>query len=174
MNFSLIVAADEKMGIGKNGTLPWGMKLKSDLAFFHKTTFGNGGNAVIMGRTTWQSIPENRRPLTERFNLVLTRQDNFQLPPNVLRSASFQEALQKAEAKKSAEIFVIGGAKVFEEAIRHSNCEAIFLTEVSGDFSCDTFFPNIDPKTFKKISESKMHEENGIKFRFTEYRRLKN
>lgn len=171
MNFALIAAADQKMGIGKNGTLPWGFKLKSDLAFFHKTTCGNEKNAVIMGRTTWESIPENRRPLAERLNIVLTHQNSYQLPPSTIHAASLSEALQKAEAKKSAEIFVIGGAKVFAEAIRDPNCETIFLTEVSGDFSCDTFFPHIDPETFQKISESPIQEENGIQFRFAEYHR---
>lgn len=171
MTFSIIVAADEKMGIGKNGKLPWGLKLPTDLAFFHKTTRGRGRNAVIMGRTTWESIPENRRPLAERLNIVLTHQNNYPLPPEALRAASIQEALQKAEGKNVEEIYVIGGAKVFAEAICHPNCTTVFLTEVSGDFHCDAFFPNIDLKTFKKISESPMREENGIKFRFVKYQR---
>jgi dihydrofolate reductase len=171
MKFSLIAAADEKMGIGKNGRLPWGLKLPTDLAFFHKTTRGRGKNAVIMGRATWESVPENRRPLPDRLNIVLTHQNNSPLPSVVLRAASLPEALQKAEQKNAEEIFVIGGAKVFEEAIQHPDCQTIYLTEVSGDFQCDTFFPKIDPAQFKKISESAPHEENDIKFRFIKYQR---
>lgn len=172
MGFSLIAAADSKMGIGKNGKLPWDLKLPTDLAFFHKTTCGRGKNAVIMGRTTWESIPKNRRPLKERLNIVLTHQNSYPLPAEVLRSASLEETLQKAGQKNAEEIFVIGGAKVFAEAICHPNCTTIFLTEVSGDFKCDTFFPKIDPAKFKKVSESATREENGIKFRFVKYQRL--
>lgn len=171
MKFFIIAAADEKMGIGKNGRLPWGLKLPTDLAFFHKTTRGRGKNAVIMGRATWESIPENRRPLSERLNIVLTHQNNYQTPPLVAAAASLQEARKIAEQKNVEEVYIIGGSKVFEEAIRHPDCQTIFLTEVFGDFECDTFFPKIDPKQFKKISESEMHEENAIKFRFVKYQR---
>ncbi|MBI2637968.1 dihydrofolate reductase [Candidatus Peregrinibacteria bacterium] len=182
MKFSLIAAADEKMGIGKSGRLPW--HIPADLKFFHDTTIGRGKNAVIMGRTTWESIPEKRRPLAERTNIVLTHQNSYAVPSGVLQAASLQEALQKAQQKNKVapsgrindlasprlglaeEIFVIGGAKVFEEAIGNPNCQTIYLTEIFGDFRCDAFFPKIDPAKFKKISESPMHEENNIKFRF--------
>lgn len=172
MNFSLIAAADEKRGIGKNGRLPWDAALTRDLKFFHDTTLGDGNNAVIMGRTTWETIPENRRPLLGRLNIVLTRNPAYELPPGALRSASLEEALETAKQKKSAAVYVIGGAKVFEEAIAHPDCRTIHLTEVSGDFQCDVFFPAIDPRQFKKTHNGDRQQENGIPFSFTTYQRI--
>lgn len=167
MKFSIIAAVDEKMGIGKNGRLPW--HLSSDLKFFHDTTIGNGKNAVIMGRLTWESIPENRRPLKERMNIVITRNVKYDIPAKVQIAESLEKALAIASQYKTEAVFVIGGAQIFYGAIQNPACEKIYLTELQGDFQCDVFFPKIDPARFKKINESKKHEEGGIKFRFVQY-----
>lgn len=167
MSFYIIAAVDEKMGIGKNGKLPW--HLPSDLKFFHNTTVGRGKNAVIMGRITWESIPESRRPLKDRLNIVITRNPNYELPADAEKAASLEEALKIAHTKNIHEIFAIGGSQIFYDAIQNPACEKIYLTELAGDFQCDAFFPKIDPKKFKKTSESPVREENGIKFRFVKY-----
>lgn len=167
MTFSIIAAVDSKMGIGKNGRLPW--HLPSDLHFFHDTTIGRGKNAIIMGRRTWESIPEKQRPLKDRLNIVITRNSTYELPKGILKATSLEEALALAAAQNTAEIFVIGGSQIFYDTIQHPACAQIYLTEITGDFQCDTFFPKIDPKKFKKMSESEAYEENDIKFRFIKY-----
>lgn len=170
MNFSLIVAADTNLGIGKNGKIPW--HLPTDLKFFHDKTLGRGRNVVIMGRTTWESIPPKHRPLKERLNIVLSSQADYSLPKGVLLASSLNEAVQKAEAQNPEEIFVIGGAKTYEEAIHNPRCQTIYLTEVLGTFPSDAFFPKIDPAKFKQTQTSNAHEENSVKFRFTTHTKV--
>ena len=85
MKFDLIVAADQNLGIGLNGDLPW--KLKGDLKYFRNLTIQtqdrNKINAVIMGRTTWESIPDKFRPLPNRLNIILSNS----LKPNAVIGA---------------------------------------------------------------------------------------
>lgn len=168
MHFSLIAAADSKMGIGKAGKLPW--HLPKDFAYFQKTTIGNGNNAVIMGRLTWESIPKKERPLKKRKNIVITRNKKYGVPQGVEAAESLEAALSLAAQSKPDEIFVIGGSQIFDEAISNPLCATIYLTEVEGDFLCDAFFPKIAGEKFNKISEGKIYEENGVKFRFAVFR----
>ena len=84
--FSIIVAFDSKYGIGKNGELAW--HLPSDLKHFKEITTAVSNpvkkNAVIMGRKTWDSLPQKFRPLGGRVNMILTKEKNINLPPEVL------------------------------------------------------------------------------------------
>jgi dihydrofolate reductase len=169
MNFSIIAAVDEKMGIGKNNRLPW--KLKGDMEYFASvTTNAVGGrmNAVIMGRNTWGSLPEKHRPLAGRINVVLSR-ETLDLPEGVVSAISFDEAFAKLSKRDDlGEVFVIGGANIYAQAIFREECVKVYLTEVEGEFDCDTFFPNL-PNTFKKVSESEPREEMGIRYLFAVY-----
>jgi dihydrofolate reductase len=187
MKFSIIAAADEKMGIGIGNKLPW--RLKGDLKYFSDvtTTAAPGKiNAVIMGRKTWESLPAKARPLRDRLNIVLSRgghelnegEPNWVLKANSYTkdganiSASLYEALDELEMMSEVDkVFVIGGASLYVQAIAHPDCEKIYLTEVKGEFRCDAFFPYIPDSILKKISESKEQEEGGIKYRFVVYRR---
>ncbi len=175
MKFSIIAAADEKMGIGIGNKLPW--RLKGDLKYFSETTTGaepGKMNAVIMGRKTWESLPESSRPLKARLNVVLSR-SGLELPDRVFLASSLDDAFEKLSARKDMDkVFVIGGASLYAEAINHPDCETIYLTEVLGEFNCDAFFPDIPVGIFEKKSSSKLEEENGVKFRFSIYKRLEN
>lgn len=71
--FSIIVAEEKKThGIGLNNRLPW--HIKRDLEFFKTTTTDEPNTVVIMGRNTWESLPSNHRPLSDRINIVVTSQ----------------------------------------------------------------------------------------------------
>ena len=76
MKIAMIVAMDEGGCIGQGNELPW--KLSSDLSRFKKLTEGDGFNAVVMGRKTWDSLPERFRPLPERLNIVMSRNTGWQ------------------------------------------------------------------------------------------------
>jgi dihydrofolate reductase len=131
MDVILIVAADERDGIARAGQIPW--HITHDLKRFKALTVGAGNNAVLMGRTTWESLPEKYRPLRERRNIVLTRS------PNALEGAlcvsSWREALKAAEGCDT--LWVIGGAAVYALALAEEETRAIELTRVDGDFGCD-------------------------------------
>lgn len=170
MKFSIIAAACKNMGIGKNGVMPW--NLPSDLAHFNKTTRGAGQNAVIMGRVTWESLPEQHKPLKGRINIVITRNADYSLPEGVFKAESVEGALKIAGKCVVEEAFVIGGAQIYNEAIQNPNCATIYLTEIDGQFECDAFFPKIDLSKFKKTFASEEKTENGLKFKFAKYSRI--
>jgi len=175
-----IAAMDTKRGIGKNGDLPW--SLPKELKTFAKITStvkcDGKQNAVIMGRLTYFSIPEKFRPLRNRLNVVLsstlTPQD---VPDNVLVARSLDECVQlmsDAPYKDTIEnLFVIGGSSVYSAAMSSQYCGRIYLTEVCGDFSCDTFFPAFDKNVFKTIDVPGLcleeQEENGVKYQLHVY-----
>lgn len=171
--FSIIAALDSKNGIGKNGKLPW--RLKGDMRHFQSMTVGHRSdgqmNSVIMGRKTWESLPEKFRPLPDRLNVIVTRQVEYPLPPNVLRAGSLDKALAILDKRTDiSDVFVIGGAELYRQAIQHQACERLYITEVTGDFDCDVFFPNI-PKNFKMSDSVDAAEEDGIHYRFAAYTR---
>ncbi|PIQ77595.1 diacylglycerol kinase [Candidatus Peregrinibacteria bacterium CG11_big_fil_rev_8_21_14_0_20_46_8] len=170
MKFSLIAAVDSEYGIGKDGKLPW--HLPNELEYFSHITIGEGNNAVIMGRTTWESLPKKFRPLKNRLNIVLTRQEDYELPDGVVRASSLDEALQLAKKKDTAECFVIGGTKVFSEAITHPDCAQIYLTEINKKFDCDTSFPLFDKQKFEQKSRSEVQSEKDIEYEFSIYKRV--
>ena len=170
MNFSLIVATDQEWGIGKDGVMPW--DLPGELKHFQDVTIGDGNNAVIMGRVTWQSIPEAHRPLKGRKNIVLTRNPEYEVPPNVEVQGSLSEALESA--KDFDEVFVIGGGRVYHEAIQLEECEKIYRTVIEEDFDCDTFFPKIYKDCYELTDQGESRSENGVNYKFLTYNKIKN
>jgi dihydrofolate reductase len=136
-SFQIVVAATRERGIGKDGQLPW--KLPTDMNFFKTvtslTTSATKKNAVVMGRRTWESIPDKFRPLRGRLNVVLTRSSRKSLVEsqqheNVLVSDSFDSALALLAApplsSEVESVFVIGGGQVYRSVISLSLCP-VFL-----------------------------------------------
>jgi len=139
---SLVVAAGLNNEIGKDGQLLW--HLPKDLKFFKNTTWGH---PVIMGRKTFESVG---KPLAGRENIVISRQPGWNAA-GVIGSDSITDALQKAEATNSKEIFIIGGANIYEQSMNIA--DRIFMTRVQGSFEADSFFPEIDTKEWE-LSDS--------------------
>ncbi|MCX5680899.1 MAG: dihydrofolate reductase [Candidatus Omnitrophica bacterium] len=174
--FDIIVAIDKKNGIGKDGKLPW--VLPSDMKHFKSVTLEVAAsdkiNAIVMGRKTWESIPERLRPLAGRLNVVLTRNDDYVLPENVLKFQSLEKALKSLNTKeyqrKFENIFVIGGASVYAQAIVHPLCRKIYLTAIDRDLGCDVFFPEFI-ESFKQIERSMEYFENDLNYSFATYER---
>lgn len=161
-NFSIIVAIDEAGGIGRNGRLPW--RLPGELRHFREVTVGEGSNAVIMGETTWWSLPEKFRPLPERRNIVLSKENKAF---NGARTAtSFEEAF--AHAASAEKIFIIGGASVYQQAITLDACREIFVTRVKGEHGCDVFFPVI-PADFRLVAKTEPTAEADETYWFERY-----
>lgn len=170
----IIVAVDEKNGIGKDGGLPW--HLPADLRHFKEITLRTSAslkrNAVIMGRKTWESIPVQFRPLPGRINLVLTRDRGLVLPEGVWKVESFENAIKQLNSqplcRQIETVFVIGGGEVFKTALSRFNIEKIHLTKIVGDFKCDTFFPAMG-ENFQLISTSKTFQEASFPYYFAEF-----
>jgi len=144
--FDIVVAADEHLGIAKDGDLPW--RLPADLKHFKRTTTEtsdpNERNAVIMGRKTWESVPENYRPLPGRLNVVLSRRAGYELPDGVWLAGSIDEALRRlGDAPDIDSVFVVGGGAVYTEAIAMAACRRVIITRIAAAFDCDTVFPEL-------------------------------
>lgn len=161
----IIVAVDEKNGIGKKGKLPW--HFKSDMAFFKnittQTTDPEKQNKVIMGRKTWESLPKKFQPLPKRENVVITHSMNYKVQ-GAKTYHSLEKALTRIE-KNIENIFIIGGAEIFRQAIGIKNLSGIYITKIHKIHNCDTFFPEIEG-CVKKAKEIKTISERGTKISF--------
>lgn len=168
-NFSIIAAVDQNMGIGKDGALPW--YLPEDLKYFSRITklteTPGLENAVIMGRKTWDALPIKFKPLPGRINVVLSRNEDLDLPEGVLLFGSLDEALTAlSTSNKIDQIFVIGGGQIYEEAILHIELERIYLTRIEADFDCDVFFPEQIPEDFEIVSATELMESDSLEYSF--------
>ena len=133
MPLHLIYARARNNVIGKNGDLPW--HLPEDLAHFKRTTLGQ---AVVMGRITWESIPEKFRPLPGRRNVVVSRQASYPaLGATVV--TSFQAAL--AMFPPDEVVWLIGGAQLYAQALPMAS--QVVVTEIDDDFEGDAFAPTL-------------------------------
>jgi len=176
---SVIVATTPKGGIGKDGHLPW--KLPGDMAHFKKVTMSAPAgmmNAVVMGRKTWESIPENFRPLPGRVNVVLTRKAaeadfSSMYPAGVLAAPSMGDALDQLRKRDDvSEVFAIGGESVYKEALEMPACARVFITMIAKDFECDAFFPPLDFSAFKVSYHSKTQSHEELTYDFLVYDRI--
>ncbi|XP_005109545.1 dihydrofolate reductase [Aplysia californica] len=173
---NIVVAVCTNMGIGIEGRLPW--RLKQDMAFFKQLTVETQDeqkkNMVIMGKKTWMSIPTKFRPLQDRVNVVLSTQLT-EPPSGALLASSLKEAVNLAKSDANVEnVFVIGGASVYREAVEGDCPCRIYLTRVDKEFECDTFFPKFDTDVFKRIQNPNnvptgINVEGDLSFTFEVY-----
>ena len=155
--FDIIVATDLTRGIGKDGVMPW--SIPEDMAYFRKITATaelGKQNMVIMGRRTWESIPENFRPLVGRINAVITSYPSVYFPDVVRTFPSLDAALEWGQDHAEVDrCFVMGGGQLYAEAIRHAWADRLYVTQIHQMFDCDTFFPDYT-QSFKKIESEPM------------------
>lgn len=158
MHFKMIVAVDGKNGIGKMGTIPW--YIPEDLKYFSKLTKGKGNNAVIMGRNTYESIG---KALPKRENFVLTRNINFKKDnrDNLHFFSTIDFLENYLNTKHFDEVWIIGGSSLYNSFITKVN--ELYVTEIDGDFDCDTFFVEDYKKLFDK---NEVIGENQGKYSF--------
>ena len=181
--FSVIAAKlDKPNGIGVNGGLPW--TLPSDLHMFQKLTaekrfIDNAPrkNAVVMGRKTWESLPMKKRPLPNRINVVISSSlTSAKVPESVHVFATLNKALDCLQRDLyCADIFVIGGARLYQEAIHHPCCETLYLTNITciriDPPVCDTFFPEI-PKEYTLTGTPKQWEDSEYQLELQVWKRV--
>lgn len=140
MILSLIVAKSENNVIGKDNQIPW--RLSKDLKYFKKCTLNH---TIIMGRKTYESIG---KPLPKRNNVVLSSTMAAQEGISVCRS--MEEALGGCVMRREKEVFIIGGAALFELALDF--VDRLYITEVKAIVDGDVFFPELDKSQWKEAS----------------------
>jgi len=141
--FSIIVSIDAGGGIAKDGDIPW--QCASYSKYFRELTLGRGRNAIIMGKTTYESIPEDKRPLEGRHTVVISRTLKQELHPHIKVCDSLIDALAMlgAIAKNYDDVFIAGGEQIYQEAVNVLGylCNKIHVTKFKTDYKCDQFFP---------------------------------
>ena len=156
-----LVWAEARGVIGQDGILPW--HLPEDLAHFKAITLGG---AVIMGRRTWDSLPERFRPLPDRTNIVVTRQADWE-SEGVRTADSIDDALAQAG---DLPVWVIGGAEIF--ALTIDRADTLDVTEIDSDIPGDTRAPAVgsDWKIATADPATGWHRSStGLNYRFLRY-----
>ena len=141
----MIVAMDEDGYIGNGNSLPW--KLGSDLKRFKLLTVADGFNAVIMGRKTWDSLPDKYRPLPDRLNIVMSRDTNWDNDDAEV-ALYHGRAIEIAYADGCDECWIIGGAQIYELFL--DRVEEIHVTKVHTAGSGEVKFPKWDKTSWEE------------------------
>lgn len=157
---NLIVAVDEKWGIGKNNDLL--ISIPEDMKFFRTLT---KNSIIIMGRKTLESFP-NGKPLKNRENVVLTKSN---IKEDVTIFDSIEDVLNYVKNKEN--VFVVGGGSIYKQLLPY--CEKAYVTKIKKDFNADTFFPNLDELIdWEMIDSSDIKEWENIQYQFTIYKHI--
>jgi dihydrofolate reductase len=156
MSIHIISAISRNNCIGDNGQLPW--HIPEDLARFKELTISH---TVIMGRRTWESLPERYRPLPDRTNIVISRDTSYSVPEGVHLTDNLEEMLLNHEGK----LFIIGGGEIYREALPHA--DTLEITHVHDHVEGDTFFPIIDPTLWRETTR-----DDRTDFSFVSYEKI--
>lgn len=167
---SVILAATPEGGIGYQGSIPW--RIKEDLDYFKRMTTTGGKNVVIMGRRTWESIPAKYRPLPQRTNVVITK-SSYEVPNHLVYSSLNEALTNLPDLPNLGKIFVIGGARLYNEAFNHPACETIYLTRISSSepITCDTFVDLTLLDRYKLEEQSEIKKDGNFTYQFLVYRK---
>lgn len=152
MKISLIAALSPDRVIGADGDMPWHYPL--DLKHFMRTTMGH---PCIMGRRTYESFP--KRPLPKRPNLVLTRDESYELADGVLRFDGLDSALAHCREAGHPVAYICGGGGVYADALPRA--DEMILTHVPDRVDGDTHFPAWDAQEWQVVDEK---SEGGLRF----------
>jgi dihydrofolate reductase len=156
---TIVVAHSSNRVIGREGDLPW--HLPADLRHFRELT---SGGTVVMGRRTWESLPDAYRPLPNRRNIVLSTDRAFPA-----EGAEVMPSLEVALEACGGECFVIGGGVTYQQALAHS--DLVYATEVEAAVEGDTRFPPLPTGEWRCTDRGRPLRENGYTFSFKRYER---
>jgi dihydrofolate reductase len=169
MKIKLIVAKAQNDVIGKDNDLIW--HLPADMRFFSETT---KGNIVLMGRRNWDSIPLKYRPLSNRINVVITRNTGFSHPDCVVFNsveAGINHYKNHAATADDQDLYIIGGGQIYAYCMDNDLLDEMYVTFIDHTFDGDTYFPEIDESKWKKerIMHHPIDEKNKYLFEVFHY-----
>jgi dihydrofolate reductase len=159
MTVSLVAAVSRGGVIGRDGGIPW--RIPEDMARFRELTMGH---AVVMGRRTWESLPDEFRPLPGRDNVVVTRNPDWSAQ-GADRAGSIEGALELVAS--APRVFVIGGGEIYAAALPYA--DELLLTEIDADIEGDTTFPAWNREEFDEVERRERVTEGGTTFAFVRY-----
>ncbi|WP_296638344.1 dihydrofolate reductase [Polaribacter sp.] len=162
---TIIAAFAKNNELGRDNDLIW--YLPADLKRFKQVTTGHH---IIMGRNTYDSIG---KPLPNRTSVIVTRNTDYQ-KEGCLVANSLEQALEMA--KEDEQIFIIGGAQIYEYAVKQQLADVLDITFVHEKFEADVYFPKIDPLIWKKVTQEDFEpdEKNKYSYSFIKYKKITN
>ncbi len=159
MKVSMVVAASDNNAIGLKGNLLW--RLPDDMQFFKDVTWGH---YVLMGRKSWEALPEKYRPLPGRKNIVVTRQKDFKATGCEIVD-NIDAGITLAEKNGENELMIIGGGEIYHQALDKTN--RIYLTRVHHVFeNADAYFPELNKNDWKEVSKKEYHTDARHQYAF--------
>ncbi|OGC84455.1 hypothetical protein A3F55_00380 [Candidatus Adlerbacteria bacterium RIFCSPHIGHO2_12_FULL_53_18] len=156
---SIIVSIGKNLVIGRQDKLMW--PIPEDLKRVKRLTMGH---PIIMGRKTHKSIG---RPLPGRTNIVITRDSGYKAEECIVVH-SLQEAIEKAQEVEKEEVFIFGGAQIYEQALPLA--DRLYLTLIDDEKPGDAYFPPYEHLFTKKLAEES-GEHNGLKYKWVNLER---
>ncbi|HVX90227.1 MAG TPA: dihydrofolate reductase [Candidatus Paceibacterota bacterium] len=151
-------------GLGVKGDLLW--KIPEDLKRFRDIT---RGHPVVMGRKTWESLPENVRPLPGRVNFVVTRDAQYEAKGATVVT-NIDTALEAARlAPGGEEVFVIGGGEIYTAALPHT--DRLYLTLIASEKPADAFFPEYEKEFTKEVFREDHETSEGLTYSWVDFER---
>ena len=163
MRISVVAAVARGGVIGRDNAIPW--RIPEDARRFRALTMGH---PVVMGRRTWDSLPDRFRPLPGRRNVVVTRNSAWRAD-GAERAGSLAEALRTLGG--APQVFVIGGAELYADTLPLA--DELLLTEIDAEVEGDAYFPSWDRTAFREESREQHVSETGLPFSFVTYERQK-
>ena len=161
---SIVAAVADNYAIGKGNKLPW--HLPADLKHFRELTTGH---AVVMGKRTFESLPNG--PLPNRKNVVLTSVMSEGVNEGYFEADSLEDAFYLCE--KEEKIFIVGGAAVYRQSLEIA--DSLYITWVHHEFSADIYFPEVDFSKWEEVSRQDLpaDDKNPYPYSFVHYKRKK-
>lgn len=170
MKYCMIASMSNDYGIGYKNSLPW--RIPDDMVFFKRKTINH---IVVMGRNTYFSIPETRRPLKDRLNIVVTSTPNLYESDDTVVFCKIDEIIETVQYYENnfTKCFIIGGQKLYEHFL--DKVDYLYLTRVYKNCICDTFFPSSYQNKFNLVKSSGLlHSKNeNCDFQFEKYKSSK-
>ncbi|MEL7002119.1 MAG: dihydrofolate reductase [Bacteroidota bacterium] len=165
MKISMIAAVAANRVIGKDNDLIW--NLPDDMKFFMTKTSGHN---IILGRKNYESLPKKYRPLPNRVNIIMTRNQDYEAEGAVI-VGSLTDAIHTAEENGEKEVFIIGGGEIYKLGL--DVADTMYITEINAEFDGDAYFPQYDQKIWKEVE--RIHhpkdERHDYDFDFVTYQR---
>ena len=159
--YNLIVAICEGRGIGYKGQIPW--HSKADLSHFYKLTKGKCNNAVIMGKTTWNSLPNKMLP--GRDNLILSSTIELDATIKMDRIKTFEtinDVINFCKLMEYDEVWIIGGASLYKQFLDLHLVNKCYITTINKHYECDTFFPELSSDEWVLNNTFSLSDETSV------------
>ncbi len=164
MTVSIIVAHAQNRVIGQAGEIPW--YIRDDMIYFRESTIGK---VVIMGRKTYESIPEKHRPFKDRLTYVITRNCTYTVDsPNVKVFQDFDKAMFSAVlVSRDSEVMVAGGAEIYRLALPYT--DRVYATVLLEDHEGDTYFPQLPGEEWEFIDSPSEFADEQLNLLYKRY-----